>query len=53
MNLLDEHLLALYRKGICDYEDLLARAQQADEFTNSVRAMGLDGGPAGAAEQAL
>ena len=45
MNLLDEHLLALYRKGICKYEDLLAKAQQADEFENNARALGLEGGP--------
>ncbi len=32
MNLLDEHLLALYRKGIVKYEDALARAQAPDEF---------------------
>ncbi|NLV46710.1 MAG: type IV pilus twitching motility protein PilT [Candidatus Hydrogenedentes bacterium] len=46
MNLLDEHLLALYRKGICKYEDLLARAQMPDEFENQARAFGLEGGPA-------
>ena len=46
MNLLDEHLLALYRKGICKYEDLLGKAQQPDEFENSARALGLEGGPA-------
>jgi twitching motility protein PilT len=51
MNLLDEHLLALYRKGICRYEDLLTKAQHADEFEQNVRALGLEGGPqpAGAA----
>ena len=45
MNLLDEHLLALYRKGICNYEDLLAKAQMPDEFENQARAFGLEGGP--------
>jgi twitching motility protein PilT len=40
MNLLDEHLLALYRKGVCKYEDLLAKAQMADEFEANIRAMG-------------
>jgi twitching motility protein PilT len=45
MNLLDEHLLALYRKGICKYEDVRAKAQQPDEFETNARAMGLEGGP--------
>lgn len=43
MNLLDEHLLALYRKGICKYEDLIAKAQMPDEFENQARAFGLEG----------
>jgi len=41
MHLLDEHLMALYRKGIIKYEDALARAQMADEFENQARALGL------------
>lgn len=45
MNLLDEHLLALYRKGICRYEDLLAKAQMPDEFENQAKMLGLEGGP--------
>ena len=45
MNLLDEHLLALYRKGIVSYEECLGKAQQADEFEQSARALGLEGGP--------
>jgi twitching motility protein PilT len=51
MNLLDEHLLALYRKGVCRYEDCLTKAQQGDEFEANARALGLEGGPqpAGAA----
>jgi twitching motility protein PilT len=48
MNLLDEHLLALYRKGVVKYEDALGRCQMADEFTANVRAMGMeDGGEGG------
>jgi len=43
MNLLDEHLLALLRKGVCKYEDLLAKAQMADEFETQARALGLLG----------
>lgn len=43
MNLLDEHLLALFRKGIIRYEDALARAQSADEFEANARAMAPEG----------
>ncbi len=42
MNLLDEHLLALYRKGVCRFEDCLARAQVADEFTAAAKSLGLE-----------
>ena len=42
MNLLDEHLLALYRKGVCKWEDVVNKAQQMDEFVNNAKAMGLD-----------
>ncbi len=42
MNLLDEHLLALYRKGIVNYEDVLAKAQQPEEFESNAKAMGLE-----------
>lgn len=45
MNLLDEHLLALFRKGLCKYEDLLTKAQHAEEFTANCRMLGLEGGP--------
>ena len=45
MNLLDEHLLALYRKGIVKYSDVLNKAQQPDEFEASARGFGLDDGP--------
>ena len=46
MNLLDEHLLALYRKGVIKYEEALGRAQQGDEFEANARALGI-GGPDG------
>ncbi len=46
MNLLDEHLLALYRKGVCRFEDCVSRAQVADEFTAAAKALGLDDGTA-------
>jgi twitching motility protein PilT len=49
MNLLDEHLLALYRKGICKYEDVRAKAQMPEEFEAQARALGLEGGPSPAA----
>ncbi len=45
MNLLDEHLLALYRKGVIGYEEARAKAQQGDEFEANARAMGLDDAP--------
>jgi twitching motility protein PilT len=44
MNLLDEHLFAFYKRGICDFEELLARAQHAEEFTANCKALqGEDG----------
>ncbi len=43
MNLLDEHLLALLRKGIIKYEDALVRAQQPDEFETNARAVTAEG----------
>jgi len=46
MNLLDEHLLALYRKGVVSYEEAIAKAQQPNEFESSARSMGLEGAPA-------
>ncbi len=38
MNLLDEHLMALFRKGVCDYEELVERAQDRVEFEANIRA---------------
>lgn len=51
MNLLDEHLLALYRKGIVKYEDAYSRAQQQDEFAANARAAGLSDLAGGAPQQ--
>ncbi len=45
MNLLDEHLLALYRQGVVSYEEAMAKAQQPNEFESSARSMGLEGAP--------
>ncbi|HDP34994.1 MAG TPA: type IV pilus twitching motility protein PilT [Candidatus Hydrogenedentes bacterium] len=50
MHLLDEHLLALYRKGIIKYEEALARAQMQDEFENQVKALGLEGDGGGGSQ---
>lgn len=55
MNLLDEHLMALYRKGIVKYEECLAKAVAPDEFELNARAFagagvggpGAQGGPGG------
>ncbi len=45
MNLLDEHLLALYKKGIITYEVASGRAQQLDEFRVAARQLGLEDAP--------
>lgn len=37
MNLLDEHLLALYKKGLIKYEDAIGKAQSPDEFEQNAR----------------
>lgn len=50
MNLLDEHLLALFRKGIVKYEDALGRAQMGEDFAAAARALGMEG-PDGPAKQ--
>ncbi len=42
MNLLDEHLLALYRKGLISYEDAVTKCLQPDEFETNARALGLE-----------
>ncbi|HOZ47599.1 MAG TPA: type IV pilus twitching motility protein PilT [Candidatus Hydrogenedentes bacterium] len=45
MNLLDEHLMALYRRGVIKYEEALAKAQSQDEFEQAARIGGQDGSP--------
>jgi twitching motility protein PilT len=45
MNLLDEHMLALFRKGIVKYDDCLAKALMPDEFEQQARTYGLEDGP--------
>ncbi len=45
MNLLDEHLLMLYRKGVCKYEDCVSKAQMAEEFAQQAKAFNLEEGP--------
>jgi twitching motility protein PilT len=47
MNLLDEHLLALFKKGVIKYEDAKSRCQSPDEFDLQVRALAGDGKPGG------
>jgi len=37
MNLLDEHLMALYTKGIISYEEAVSRAVEPSEFEKSVK----------------
>jgi twitching motility protein PilT len=44
MFLLDEHLLALYRKGIITYKDAQSKAQIPEEFEQHAKALGIEGG---------
>ena len=46
MNLLDEHLMALYKKGIISYEVAVSKAQSADDFEVQARDLGLEDAPA-------
>ncbi|NIA15233.1 MAG: PilT/PilU family type 4a pilus ATPase [Nitrospiraceae bacterium] len=48
MNLLDEHLLALYRKGVIKFEDAMSKAQLPEEFEQHARALGMEDDAAGA-----
>lgn len=48
MNLLDEHLMALYKKGMISYEEGSGKAQNRDEFAETAKAMGLEGAPVSA-----
>jgi twitching motility protein PilT len=43
MNLLDEHLMALYRKGMVKYEDCVSRAQSAEEFETQAKILAPEG----------
>ena len=45
MNLLDEHLLMLFRKGVCRYEDVASRCQQPEEFAVAAKSFNIEGGP--------
>ncbi len=49
MNLLDEHLMALYRKDIVTYEAAMSKAMSPDEFEQSARMGGAVGAEAQAA----
>ena len=42
MNLLDEHLMALYRKGIVGFEQCAGKAVARDEWEENARALGLE-----------
>ncbi len=45
MNLLDEHLMALWKKGIISYDEGIAKCQNAAEFETMARDLNLDDGP--------
>jgi twitching motility protein PilT len=45
MNLLDEHLMALFKKGVVGYEEAFAKAQDPGEFETHARDLNLPGGP--------
>ena len=45
MNLLDEHMLALYRKGVVNYDEVYQKAQDKNEFEAAAREFGLEDGP--------
>ncbi len=49
MNLMDEHLMMLYRKGLVTFDDAANKAQIRVEFEENARALGLEDGPAAAA----
>jgi twitching motility protein PilT len=44
MNLMDEHLMALFRKGIISFEEALGKAQMPDDFKSNAKALGPEGG---------
>ncbi len=45
MNLMDEHLMALWQKGIVDYEEALGKAQDANGFVEAAQEMEMDDAP--------
>ena len=45
MNLLDEHLMALYKKGIISYDTAIAKAQNIADFEVEARELGLEDAP--------
>jgi twitching motility protein PilT len=45
MNLMDEHLMALWKKSVVTYEEALSKAQDGGEFENHARELNLPGGP--------
>ncbi|GJM27304.1 MAG: twitching motility protein PilT [Phycisphaerae bacterium] len=47
MNLMDEHLLALFKKGLVSYEDAIGRSSAPDEFEMNAKALGGGGGGSG------
>ncbi|MEK7795600.1 MAG: type IV pilus twitching motility protein PilT [Candidatus Hydrogenedentota bacterium] len=53
MNLLDEHLLALYKKGIISYDAAFDKVQNREEFEHNVKAIaGEDSGKPGGGQPA-
>ena len=45
MNLMDEHLMMLYRKGIISYSEAAGKAVNAEEFAEGAAALGLPDAP--------
>lgn len=45
MNLLDEHLLALWRKGVISYDEAISKCQDSTGFEESAKQLGLEDGP--------
>jgi len=45
MNLMDEHLMALYQKGIVKYDDAVGKCQDADSFEKAALILDLEDGP--------
>ncbi len=42
MNLLDEHLMMLYRKGVCTFEAAAGKAQSRSDFEEQAKALGME-----------